>query len=122
MCSNQLCISVLYRGSLHGLPVVEGVVAALGVPEDRLARLELVDGDDLPEVLVQRVDDGHLVRGELKVVDLQVVQELGFDDALKKQAIFVGNFLMSSCNFITYFLELGSLGHTQNQDSVSFPE
>ena len=81
---------------LHGLPVVEWVVAALGVPEDRLARLELVDGDDLPQVLVQRVDDGHLVRGELKVVDLQVVQELGFDDALQNQARFVGNFPISS--------------------------
>ena len=75
---------------LHGLPVVEWVVAALGVPEDRLARLELVDGDDLPQVLVQGVDDLHLVRGELKVVDLQVVQELGFDDALQNQANFVG--------------------------------
>ena len=88
--------SVRYYGSLHGLPVVEWVVAALGVPEDRLARLELVDGDDLPEVLVQRVDYLHLVRGELKVVDLQVVQELGFDDALQNQATFVESFPITS--------------------------
>ena len=71
-------------------------MAALGVPEDRLARLELVDGDDLPQVLVQCVDDGHLVRGELKVVDLQVVQELGFDDALQNQATFVESFPITS--------------------------
>ena len=96
ICCKQLCISDLHCGLLHGLSIVEGVVAALGVPENRLARFELVDGDDLPEVLVQRVDDGHLISGQFKVVDLQVIQELGFDDALQNQARFVGNFPMSS--------------------------
>ena len=32
---------------------MERVVSALAVPDDRLARLELVDRDDLPHVLVQ---------------------------------------------------------------------
>ena len=58
-------------------------MAALGVPYDRLPRLELVDGDDLAHVLVQLVDDLHLVVGQLKVVHLQVVQELRLDDALQ---------------------------------------
>ena len=71
------------HNSFHGLPIVERVVAAPRVPDHRLARLELVDGDDLPHVLVQLVDDRHLVRGQLKVVHLQVVQELGLDDALQ---------------------------------------
>ena len=58
-------------------------MAALPVPYHRLPRLELVDGDDLAHVLVQLVDDLHLVVGQLKVVHLQVVQELRLDDALQ---------------------------------------
>lgn len=53
------------------------------IPGLDLAVLQGHDGHDLPEVLVQLVEHGHVGVVELKVKDLHVLQELILNDGLQ---------------------------------------
>ena len=58
------------------------VVDAVEIPGLDGAVLEGDDGDDLPEVLVEGVEHGHVLDGQLEVEHLHVLEELGLDDTL----------------------------------------
>ena len=76
-------VGLLILEALLGLLLQEGVELAVLVPGLHGAVLEGDDGDDLTEVAVQALDLLHVVGVQLEGEALQVVQQLGLDDALR---------------------------------------
>lgn len=58
-------------------------MTTFAIAQHHLTILQFIDRHDFPQVFVQPMDLLHFLRCQLEFVDLQIIQQLGFDDALK---------------------------------------